>query len=197
MFLINFQRFWNEGMRDFAYQSRENMTINSNTWHFYFQCAIGWLISPPFNLDPRITLAAIHSHCRGSCDIPRGGWHSTCMPARMCSVMSDSLRPHGLLPAGLLCPRDFPAQEYLPGQGWNTSSASVLKLKWGNFLHRGWQSPRMPSDSGDEFSGWNSIGCLFCSLPKGNHIGPAKKLSRFLHLPEKPKQTVRPTPYDL
>ena len=86
MFLITFQRFWNEGMRDFANQSRENMTINSNTWHFYFQCAIGWLISPLFNLDPRIALAAVHSHCRESCDIPPGGLRSTCTRVHVCSV---------------------------------------------------------------------------------------------------------------
>ena len=129
MFLITFQRFWNEGMRDFANQSRENMTINSNTWHFYFQCAIGWLISPPFNFDPRITLAAIHSHCRESCDIPLGGLHSTCMHVHVCSVMSNSLWPHGLLSTRFLCPRDFPAQEYLPDQGLNTSSPSMLKVR--------------------------------------------------------------------
>ena len=27
-----------------------------------------------------------------------------------CSVMSDSLQPHGLWPATLLCPRDFPGK---------------------------------------------------------------------------------------
>ena len=31
-----------------------------------------------------------------------------------CSVMSDSLRPHGLQPTRLLCPRRFSRQEY-----WN------------------------------------------------------------------------------
>ena len=30
---------------------------------------------------------------------------------KVCSVMSDSLQPHGLLPARLLCPWDFPGQE--------------------------------------------------------------------------------------
>ena len=197
MFLITFQRFWNEGMRDFANQSRENMTINSNTWHFYFQCAIGWLISPLFNLDPRIALAAVHSHCRESCDIPPGGLRSTCTRVHVCSVMSGSLWPHGLLPSRLPCPQDFPAQEYLPGQGLNTSSPSALKLKWGNFLHRGWQSPRMPSDSGDEFSGWNSIGCLFLLPAQGKSYWPGQKVHSVFHLTEKPEHTFWPTQYDL
>ena len=33
----------------------------------------------------------------------------------ICSVMSDSLRPHGLQPTRLLCPRGFSRQEYWSG----------------------------------------------------------------------------------
>ena len=32
-----------------------------------------------------------------------------------CAVVSDSLRPHRLYPTRLLCPRDFPGQEYWSG----------------------------------------------------------------------------------
>ena len=35
--------------------------------------------------------------------------------ADKCSVVSDSLRPHGLQPARLLCPWDFSRQEYCSG----------------------------------------------------------------------------------
>ena len=31
------------------------------------------------------------------------------------AVVSDSLRPQGLYPTRLLCPRDFPGQEYWSG----------------------------------------------------------------------------------
>ena len=60
-FLITFQRFWSESIRDLGNQSRGNMTINSNSWHFYFQRAIGSLISNPLSLAPRVILEAIHS----------------------------------------------------------------------------------------------------------------------------------------
>ena len=33
----------------------------------------------------------------------------------ICSVMSDSLRPHGLQPTWLLCPQGFSRQEYWSG----------------------------------------------------------------------------------
>ena len=33
----------------------------------------------------------------------------------VCPVMSDSFRPHGLQPARLLCPWNFPRQEYWSG----------------------------------------------------------------------------------
>ena len=34
---------------------------------------------------------------------------------RACSVTSNSLEPHGLWPSRLLCPWDFPRQEYWSG----------------------------------------------------------------------------------
>ena len=60
-------------------------------------------------------------------------WMTTLSPracARVCSVMSTSLQPHGLKPARLLCPWDFPRkrtgvgchfllQGDFPTQGWN------------------------------------------------------------------------------
>ena len=36
------------------------------------------------------------------------------------SVMSDSLRPHGLQPARLLCPWGLPRQEYWSGLPWSS-----------------------------------------------------------------------------
>ena len=56
---------------------------------------------------------------------------------RVCSVLSDSLRPHGLYPAGLLCPWDFsgknigagchfPLQGIFPTQGLNLHLLSLL-----------------------------------------------------------------------
>ena len=54
-----------------------------------------------------------------------------------CSVMSDSLQPHGLQPARLLCPWDSPGkntgldchsllQRIFPTQGWNSHLLGVL-----------------------------------------------------------------------
>ena len=39
-------------------------------------------------------------------------WDQSCWVTSLsaCSVMYDSLRPHGLQPARLLCPRDFPGE---------------------------------------------------------------------------------------
>lgn len=63
-FLFTFQRFWNTSGRDLGNESRGNMTINSNTWHFYFECAVGSLIGLPLRLAPRVTLTATHSPFR-------------------------------------------------------------------------------------------------------------------------------------
>lgn len=63
-FLFTFQRFWNTNGRDLGNQSRGNLTINSITWHFYFECTVGSLISLPLRLAPRVTLTAIHSPFR-------------------------------------------------------------------------------------------------------------------------------------
>ena len=40
---------------------------------------------------------------------------SCCFAVLICSVMSDSLRPHGLQPAWLLCPLGFSRQDYWSG----------------------------------------------------------------------------------
>ena len=58
-----------------------------------------------------------------------------------CSVMSDSLQPHGLQPAKILCPWDFPGkntgvrchfllQEILPTQGLNPCLLQLLHWQW-------------------------------------------------------------------
>ena len=55
------------------------------------------------------------------------------------SVMPDSLRPHGLQPTRLLCPRDFPGKDtgtgclfllqgIFPTQGWNTDLLHCRQL---------------------------------------------------------------------
>ena len=62
--------------------------------------------------------------------------------AVQCSVMSDSLQPHGLQPARLLCPWNFPGKKYwsglpfppsgdLPGSGIEPASPALA----GRFTH--------------------------------------------------------------
>ena len=52
-------------------------------------------------------------------DIANISWHflwvTLCYAVRSCSVVSDSLRPHGRQPSRLLCPRGFSRQEYWSG----------------------------------------------------------------------------------
>ena len=52
-----------------------------------------------------------------------------CVHVRACSVVSDSLRPHGVHPARLFCPWDFP--------GKNTGMGCHFFLQ-GIFLTQGW-----------------------------------------------------------
>ena len=65
---------------------------------------------------------------------------SGCCPSA-CSVVSDSLRPHGLQPARRLCPWDFPGrnagvgchfllQGIFPTQGSNLSLFHLLRCRW-------------------------------------------------------------------
>ena len=140
MFLISFQRFCSESRRDFGNQSTGNMTINRNTWHFYFQCAIGSLISLPLRLAPRVILPAIHSTYKML-------GHRTGKAVEFHLVGNT---PHG--------------------QDLNSGSLSVLKSRWGNFLHIGWQIPRMHSDHRDEFCQWNATTIPSPSPEKGNQI---------------------------
>ena len=63
-------------------------------------------------------------------------------PSHVHSVLSDSLRPHGLQPAKLLCPWDFPGKNTGVGchfffQGIFLSQGSNLRL-----LH--WQAASLP-----------------------------------------------------
>ena len=61
------------------------------------------------------------------------GYRTLCVLS--CSVASDSLRPHGLLPTRLLCPWDFP--------GKNTG-VGCLALLQGIFLALGSQADSLP-----------------------------------------------------
>ena len=45
---------------------------------------------------------------RSTCKVQR--WPRDCSSSVSCSVMSDSLQPHGLQPAKLLCPWNFPGK---------------------------------------------------------------------------------------
>ena len=55
-----------------------------------------------------------HTHSKNPGHIPNSDAHCMCVCACVCmlncSVMSDSLRPHGLLPARLLCSWNFPGK---------------------------------------------------------------------------------------
>ena len=53
-------------------------------------------------------------HCKWECKLVQPLWKTVCA-VLSCSVMSDSLWPHGLQPARLLCPWGFSRQEYWNG----------------------------------------------------------------------------------
>ena len=65
------------------------------------------------------------NHQRSQCAVPRAcrslfsstgnSWDMDCRAAGSHSAVSDSLRPHGLRPARLLCPWGFSRQEYWRG----------------------------------------------------------------------------------
>ena len=67
--------------------------------------------------------------------------HACCMLS--CSVVSDSMWPHGLQPTRLLCPWDFPGKStrvgyhalfegIFPTQGWNTHLSCLLHWQAGS-----------------------------------------------------------------
>ena len=90
-----------------------------------------------------------HTHSKNPGHIPNSDAHCMCVCACVCmlncSVMSDSLRPHGLLPARLLCSWNFP--------GKNTGVGCHFPL-WGIFPTQGlspnllqllhWQADSLP-----------------------------------------------------
>lgn len=130
---------------------------------------------PPFNLDPRINSWLPFIHTAGKAVT----FHlvvyilPACLSA--CVQSSDSLQPHTAARRAPLS-TGFPSSRILTLARLKYKLPwSVLKLKWGNFFHRGWQSPRMPSDSGDEFSDENPIGCLFLLPAQGKSYWPGQK----------------------
>ena len=95
------------------------------------------------------------------------------MQARMlsCSVMSFSLRPHGLQPARLLCPWGFSRQEYwsglpFPPPGELLKLAHPRLLHWqGNPYHSAtWEAPEQGHDPvKQQKNGWN-----MCTTPSSS-----------------------------
>ena len=68
--------------------------------------------------------------------------HVLCCAVLSRSVVSDSLRPYGLQPANLLCPRGFSRQEYWGGLPW--TSQAIFPTQGSNHTV---QSPALQVDS--------------------------------------------------
>ena len=101
-----FWRFWIHSLGCLRTQRRENVVLRVNkmlcftythrynteiVWGKLRPVLIAYLKNPPLTSPP--VWESVHTH----------------------SIMSDSLRPHGLLATRLLCPQDFSWQEYWTG----------------------------------------------------------------------------------
>ena len=82
-----------------------------------------------------------------------GGMKSICLSMHTCSVMLDSLQPHGLQPARLLCPCNFPGKK---------TGVGCHFLLQGNLLDSGIKPASFESSA--------LAGRFFTTLPPGKHI---------------------------
>ena len=75
-------------------------------------------------------------------------WRSSCAVLRLlfllfsCSVVSDSLQPHGLKPARLLCPWDFPGRN--TGLGCHALLQEIFLTQGSNPCLLHWEAGSLP-----------------------------------------------------
>ena len=102
------------------------------------------------------------------------GWESKVWTSFCCSVMSSSLRPHGLYPARLLCPWDFPGKN--TGVGCHFLLQGIFLTQGSNLSLLHWQADSlMPSCQGPSLYSYNSktsfeLGILACLTQRSTVI---------------------------